>query len=248
VTGGSPVRAWKPLFGAVVAAQIAYGRRPAPAAPVATRAIVGLLLATSAAEAVAARRPARGLALVAAAGAVGFAAEVRGVASGRPFGHYAYSDRLGPRVAGVPVLAAAAWALLARPAWVVAGLLTRRRLARVPLAAGALTAWDVFLDPRMVREGYWSWPGGGRYEGVPASNFAGWLVTATGVFAVFAVADGRDDPARDGDGALALYVWTWVGETVANAALWRRPRVALAGGVAMGAFAVPALVARGRRR
>ena len=43
--------------------------------------------------------------------------------------------------------------------------------ARVALAAGALTAWDVFLDPRMAREGYWSWPGGGRYEGIPASNF-----------------------------------------------------------------------------
>ena len=247
MTRRSPVRAWKPLLGALAAAQVAYGRRAAPPAPAATRAIVGLMLATSAAEAVAARRPGRGLGLVAAAGAVGFAAEVRGVATGRPFGHYAYSDRLGPRVAGVPVLAAAAWAMLARPAWVVAGLLTRHRLARVPLAAGALTAWDVFLDPRMVREGYWSWPGGGRYEGVPASNFAGWLVTATGVFAVFALADGSDDPARDGDGALTLYVWTWVGETIANAVIWRRPRVALAGSLAMGAFAGPAVRARRRR-
>jgi hypothetical protein len=68
-----------------------------------------------------------------------------------------------------------------------------------------------------------------------------------GVFAVFAVADGRDDPARDGDGALALYAWTWAGETLANAAVWHRPRVAVAGGVAMGAFALPALLARRRR-
>jgi putative membrane protein len=241
------MRAWKPLFGALVAAQMAYGRRPAPAAPAATRAIVALLLATSTAEAVAARGARRGLGLVVGAGAIGFAAEVRGVASGRPFGHYRYSDRLGPRVAGVPLLAAAAWALLARPSWVVAGLLTRRRAVRAAVAAGALTAWDVFLDPRMVREGYWDWPGGGRYEGIPASNFAGWLVTGAGVFAVFALADGRDDPARDGDGALALYVWTWVGETVANALLWRRPRVAAAGSLAMGAFAVPALLARRRR-
>jgi putative membrane protein len=48
------------------------------------------------------------------------------------------------------------------------------------------------------------------------------------------------------DGALALYVWTWVGETFANAVLWRTPRVAAAGGAAMGAFAVPALMARRR--
>jgi hypothetical protein len=37
-----------------------------------------------------------------------------------------------------------------------------------------------------------------------------------------------------------------VGESFANAALWGRPRVALAGGAAMGAFAVPALVRRVR--
>jgi putative membrane protein len=244
----SRVRAWQPLLAALAAAQVAYGRAPREPSPGATRAIVGLMLVTSAAEAAGTRPRARRLGLVGAAGAIGFATELAGVATGRPFGEYGYSDRLGPRVGGVPLLAAAAWAMLARPAWVVAGLLApRRRAARAALAAGALTAWDVFLDPRMVREGYWSWPRGGRYEGVPASNFLGWLLTAAGVFAVFALADRDDDPS-DGDGALALYAWTWVGETVANAALWRRPRVALAGGAAMGAFAVPALIARGRRR
>jgi putative membrane protein len=64
------------------------------------------------------------------------------------------------------------------------------------------------------------------------------------VFAVWALLDPDDAPARDGDGALALYVWTWVGETFANAAIWRRPVVAAAGAAAMGAFSVPALRAR----
>jgi len=245
-------RVWRLLFGALVAAQLAYGRAPARRrTPAATRAVLVTMLATSAAEAVAARGPRRGSALLGAAGAIGFGSELVGVATGRPFGHYAYTEKLGPRVAGVPVLAAAAWAALARPAWTVAGLLARPPVARVAVAAGALTAWDVFLDPRMVREGYWEWPAGGRYEGVPASNFAGWFVTATAVFAAFAALDGGGgDGEADGDGALALYVWTWVGETVANAALWRRPRVAAAGAAAMGAFAAPALAARlraGRR-
>ena len=133
---------------------------------------------------------------------------------------------------------------MARPAWVVAGLLSRRRAVRVPLAAGALAAWDVFLDPRMAREGYWSWPGGGRYEGIPASNFLGWFLTGAGVFAVWALLDGDDDPAADGDGALALYAWTWIGESFANAVLWRWPVTAAAGGAAMGVFAAPALRAR----
>jgi putative membrane protein len=124
---------------------------------------------------------------------------------------------------------------MARPSWVVAR-------GNVPLAAAALTAWDVFLDPRMVRDGYWSWDQGGRYEGIPASNFAGWFATGLAVFAVVRAVD--LDGAATADGALALYVWTWVGETVANVVVWRRPRVALAGTVAMGAFAVPALLRR----
>lgn len=238
-------RAFRGLFGALVGAQVGYSYLPEERRVAATRAIVGIMLATTAAEAAAARGARRGAALVGSAGALGFGAELLGVATGRPFGHYTYSGQLGPRVAGVPVAAAAAWAMMARPSWVVAGAISRRRPVRVALAAGALTAWDVFLDPRMAREGYWSWPGGGRYEGIPASNFAGWLVTGAGVFALWAALDGDDEgaPARD-DGALALYLWTWVGEMFANLVIWRRPRVALAGGVAMGSFALPALRAR----
>ena len=57
----------------------------------------------------------------------------------------------------------------------------------------------------------------------------------------------RRRPAPRDDGALALYAWTWLGEAFANAALWERPRVAAAGGAAMGAFAVPALIRAGAR-
>ena len=240
-------RAFRGLFGALVVTQLAYGKVARLRTPAGTKTIVALLLGASSADAVAARGRGRGAALVGSAAALGFAAELAGVATGRPFGHYSYSSQLGRKVGGVPLAAAAAWAMMARPSWVVAGLLTRRRAARVALAAAALTAWDVFLDPRMAREGYWSWPDGGRYEGIPASNFAGWLVTGAGVFAVWSLIDGDDDPLRDGDGALALYTWTWVGELVANIFIWKRPRVAAAGGAAMGAFAVPALLARARR-
>jgi putative membrane protein len=235
------------MLAALVAAQVLYARGRRPRSPAATRAVVVLMLAASTAEALEARGR-RGVLAGVVAGVVGFAAELVGVATGWPFGRYAYSERLGPRVRGVPLLAAAAWALLARPAWVVAGRLSARPALRVPLAAGALTAWDVFLDPRMVREAYWTWPGGGRYEGVPVSNFAGWFGTGLAAFAVVAALDGegRGGPDSRDDGALALYAWTWAGESVANAALWRRPVVAGAGAAAMGTFAVPALLARRR--
>jgi putative membrane protein len=238
------VRRSRALLAALAGAQVAYGRLGRLRTPAGTRSIVGLMLVASAADAAGARGPRRGIGLIAAAGALGFVSELGGVATGRPFGHYAYSDRLGPRVGGVPLLAAAAWGMMARPAWVVAGLLDRRPGRRAGLAAAALTAWDVFLDPRMVREGYWRWPGGGRYEGVPATNFLGWLVTGAGVFAVWAAWDRWDEPEVNGRGAVDLYAWTWIAELLANAALWRRPRVAAAGGLAMGAFAVPALLRR----
>ena len=65
-----------------------------------------------------------GLALLAAAGGVGLAAEAVGVTTGRPFGHYAYAGTLGPQVLGVPLVVPLAWTMMAYPA-----LLAARRLA-----------------------------------------------------------------------------------------------------------------------
>ena len=243
-TSLSAVRTSRVLFGALVVAQLGYPRVPARREVAATRGIVGILLGASVADAVERRGKGKAAVLTGTAAAVGMVAEWCGVATGRPFGHYHYSSKLGPKVGEVPVLAAACWTMMARPAWVTAGLVTRRRGARAALAAAGLTAWDVYLDPRMVREGYWRWPRGGRYEGVPASNFAGWFATGSVVFGLWAVLDGEDAPGPADDLALALFCWTWVGEAVANVLFWGRPRVAAAGGLAMGAVAVPALRAR----
>ena len=221
---------------ALAALQVASSRVPQRWSVATTRLIVGAVLAYAVADA---RRVRRGPVALAAAAAVGMLAEHTGTRTGRPFGRYAYSARLGWRPGGVPLLAAAAWAMMARPAWVVAGRLSRDPAHRVALAAGALTAWDVFLDPRMVREGYWTWTGGGAYEDVPLSNFVGWWLTGCVLFATWLPLRVGDEPSDD---ALGLYLWTWAGETVANLAVWRRPRVAAAGSLAMGAFALPALV------
>ena len=234
------------LFALLVGAQLGYPAVPRRRQPEATRAMVALMLATSAVDAAHARGPRRAAALLASAGAIGFAAELLGTATGRPFGRYRYSERLGRRLGGVPLAAGAAWAMMARPAWTVGGLLTARRTARVVASSAALCAWDVFLDPRMVRDGYWEWARKGRYEGVPVSNYAGWLVTGALLFSIWAALDAEPSRAGKDDGALALYLWTWCGETVANAVVWRRRRVALAGCLAMGALAAPAAVARRR--
>src|SRR3954454_7831366 len=168
------MRPSRALLAAVVGVQLASPQavpgRPRAVRERATRGVVALMLAASVTETAQARGPRRAAALHAVAAAVPFAAEVAGVATGGVFGPYRYGDGLGRRVAGVPLLAGGARALMAPPARAVSGLLTRRPAARVAVAAGALTAWDVFLDPRMAREGYWTWPGGGAYGGVARGN------------------------------------------------------------------------------
>src|SRR5688500_8008515 len=96
------------LFAVLAVAQVVYGRaapepRGAARREAATRGIVGLFLATSLADAVAARGRGRGVALLGSAGAAGFGVELLGVATGRPFGHNAYGGGLGRRWRGVPL-------------------------------------------------------------------------------------------------------------------------------------------------
>ncbi|WP_205696074.1 carotenoid biosynthesis protein [Conexibacter sp. SYSU D00693] len=235
------MRSSRLLAGAVVGVQLVYPAVPARWRVRATQAVMGVVAAAavqSLRERVGGRRAA---AMVACSAGVGTVAEVVGVRTGRPFGRYAYGDGLGPKVLGVPPGVPVAWTMLSPAAWSVAGLVARSPAARVATAAGALTAWDVHLDPRMVREGHWRWPGGGAYAGVPLSNFGGWFVTGLGLFGLWALLDGDGEPD---DADLVLYLWTWVGETVAGVRFWGAPGVAAAGFAAMGAFAVPALRAR----
>lgn len=236
------MRPSRPLLGALVAAQVAYPQLPERRRRAAMQGLVALMTATACCSLVERRGRRRGAALVFAAATTGTVAEVVGVRTGRPFGRYHYNAGLGPGLAGVPLGVPAAWTMLAPAAWSAAGLAAGRSPARrVPVAAAALTAWDLALDPRMVRDGLWTWRDGGRYEGVPVSNFVGWLLTGLLLFGGWALLDAGGEPD---DGDLALYTWTWIGEVVANLVFWRRPRVALVAGAAMGAVAVPAWRAR----
>lgn len=110
-------------------------------------------------------------------GAIGFAAEAVGVKYGIPFGAYAYTAVLAPRVFGVPLVMAAAWIVLF--AYV-------RQMVRHPLAAAAwMTAIDLVIDPLAANNlGYWTWEHPGPYYGIPWSNFAGWFGVSLLLFAL----------------------------------------------------------------
>ena len=182
--------------------------------------------------------------LVTAAG-LGLLAESVGVASGVPFGEYAYADTLGPKVAGVPLLVPLAWTMLAYPC-----LLLGRRLggghgtAGVATVGGlALASWDLFLDPQMVADGHWTWlfpdPALPGVPGVPLTNYGGWMLVAPWMIAVLHQALPRDPvPERV---PAAILAWTWLGSALGNLVFFGRPWVALWGGLAMGLFVAPYL-------
>jgi len=180
---------------------------------------------------------------VAGATAVGVAVEAVGVRTGLPFGEYRYTDRLQPQVLGVPVVVALAWAGMGLPAWAVAGRLVRSTPARIALGAVALTAWDLFLDPQMVAEGFWVWPDGGFYRGIPLSNYGGWLAVSAVLMAVFAVTA----PGARSRVAVSAYLLMAVMEVLGFLLFFGDPLVALVGGVVCVPLGVAALGGRSSR-
>lgn len=183
-------------------------------------------------------------AVVAASATIAATAAVEhvGQLTGRPFGRYRYTSALQPQLAGVPVLVPLAWFAMAVPAREAAhaALAGRSNAAtRVVAGATALTAWDLFLDPQMVGEGYWRWSRPGIYRGIPLGNYAGWFLAGLGVMALLEVTLPPDEPAAD---LVAEYGIVAAMETLGFAAFFRDRLVAVVGGAAMLPIAAAAVV------
>lgn len=235
---------WIPL-GGLVLAEIGY-----PLTSGATRAaLVVVTVAVGYALSVAHATLTRGVwaaaALVAVTTAGGLLVEAVGQATGVPFGQYRYTDLLGPRLLGVPLVIPLAWTWMAWPAWLAAGRLVGSTPARVAVAGLGLAAWDLFLDPQMVAEGYWQWtdttPALPGVPGVPIGNYAGWLGVSVLLMALLAGLGGA--PARslnhDDRPMLALYLWTYCSSVLAHAVFLDLPGSSAWGALGMGLVAVP---------
>jgi uncharacterized membrane protein len=126
---------------------------------------------------------------------VGNAFENLSILTGFPFGHYVFTDRMGPRILQVPILLGLAYVGMGYLSWTVARAIAgtgRRdlsgwRIVLLPLLASAvMTAWDGAMDPIWSTLGHlWTWKQGGGYFGVPASNYFGWLLTNYLIYQLF---------------------------------------------------------------
>lgn len=239
------------LLGLLILTQICYpltsgGVR---AAFTVTTVLLGYLLSVS--HALLTRGPRAALALVGTATLGGFAVEALGVSTGFPFGFYDYSGQLGPKVAGVPLIIPLAWTWMAWPAWLAAIRITKSRYFRIVLAAVGLAAWDLFLDPQMVVEGYWRWldptPALPGVPGIPVGNYLGWLGFALVLMTALMLAGGRavHSPEPAGDRAmLVLWIWTYASSVLAHLAFLGLPGSAAWGGIVMGLALLPLALRR----
>jgi putative membrane protein len=146
----------------------------------------------------------RAVMLAASASALALAAELVGTSVGLPFGDYAYSGLLGFRVLGlVPFPIPLSWFYMLVGSLVIVSRLSSHSdssPSRWRWASGAgllMVAWDVSMDPAMVKTGHWLWGSGEMFRdaglpawaegfftadafyGMPLSNWFGWLLTAT---------------------------------------------------------------------
>ncbi len=200
--------------------------------------VVGGMWATTTANAVRRWGAARaGAASATTAVATGVVERV-GTRTGMPFGRYAYTSALQPQVAHVPVIVPLAWFGMGLPAREAAHAALGRHstpATRVALGSAAMTAWDLFLDPQMVGEGYWAWARRGLYRGIPLSNFAGWFLTGIGIMALFEVLLPPDRSGTDRHDVrlVGQYGYVSVMQTLGFARYFRDPLVAVVGGIGM---------------
>jgi putative membrane protein len=142
-----------------------------------------------------------------------YAIEAIGVTTGLPYGTFYYGDALGPRLVGiVPYLLPLSYAPLVVGAVAVAWG-TRLRLLHLVHATLLLVWIDAVLDPGAASLGFWVWPQGGVYYGVPLSNYAGWLLSGA-LATTLLLATGRwfetPRPALLDSATIATSFWTGV--------------------------------------
>jgi len=150
------------------------------------------------------------------------------ILTGFPFGHYYYTDALGPKVTLVPILIFPSYIAFGYLAWVLSILIVGgvRRGSTIfttvafPLVASfMMVAWDLSLDPiASTINQTWIWTQGGGYFGVPISNFLGWSLTVYVFFQLFALYLRKRGPTNPPAipithylQIILVYLWTGVG-------------------------------------
>ena len=126
-----------------------------------------------------------------------YAIEYVGATTGVPYGEFSYAVSLGPMLLGtIPYALPLFFIPLVLNSYLLCLLLlgdrAERAVVRVPVIAATVVAVDLVLDPAAVALGFWNFADGGFY-GVPLTNYAGWVLSATVATALIDIAFQRGE-------------------------------------------------------
>lgn len=215
----------------------------------------------------------RALLMLGVGSAVALGSELLGTSTQLPFGEYRYTPLLGYRILGlVPFPIPISWFYM-----IVGSLVIAARLMRVgddrgtrwrwSLVGGAiLVAWDVSMDPAMVKTAHWLWGDGDRFTaaglpspvvdfftkdafyGMPLSNWLGWYLTGIVIARLFLwIAPPSVWASRLGPTSLPVVLYAVNG--IMPIAICFRDRMWWAAGLGTLAMAIPVVLAlRAHRR
>lgn len=121
----------------------------------------------------------RAFLVVGALSCLAYLFEASSIATGFPYGPFTYGTGLGGLLADVvPWLVPVAWVPQVLAAAALVRITVRDLRLQAIMVALALTLFDFVLDPPAATLlGFWNWPEGGFWYGVPWSNFLGWMLT-----------------------------------------------------------------------
>lgn len=143
--------------------------------------------------------------------------EELGVLTGMIFGNYYYTDMLGLKLGEVPVLIPLAWFMMIYPSFIIANLIAEGKPVVRNKGAGAIvglsllsamvmSAWDLLIDPVLSGPDYraWIWIDGGPYFGVPAQNYAGWILTTFTIYLCYRFYESRHPAAEQNEATTTI--------------------------------------------
>lgn len=135
---------------------------------------------------------------------IGCICESLSLRTGFPFGHYFFTDLMGPKLLDIPILLVLAYLGIGYCSWVLGVVLlgyrnkpltTKGIFTLACVAAFCMMAWDLSMDAIWsTLDKAWIWRNGGMFFGVPLSNFVGWYFTAFLFYLAFAIYRSRNPP------------------------------------------------------
>ena len=119
------------------------------------------------------------------------------IVTGFPFGHYHYTDIMGPKLGMVPFMVPLSYFSTAYLSWTIGQVLLDKQNSKLKgssvftipmISAFIMVIWDLSADPYAATVNKaWIWENGGGYFGVPLVNFLGWYLCTFTIFFAFSL-------------------------------------------------------------